>query len=94
MLNSRNLLPALHGTLLFRLIHSVVQGMQVAAMPTDPECATGKINQVSKIMRLGEENPHTRAAEALAKFEGHVKEEGNTYRFYQEIPKEQWGDGN
>lgn len=75
-----------------RLIHSVVQGMQVAAMPTEPECATGKMNKVSKIMKLGEENPHHRAADALAKFEKQIKGEGNVYKLYKEIPKEEWDD--
>lgn len=35
-----------------RLIHSVVQGMQTAVVPVDPELASG--NNVSKIMSLGE----------------------------------------
>ncbi|RMC11973.1 hypothetical protein DUI87_11106 [Hirundo rustica rustica] len=35
-----------------RLIHSVVQGVQIAAMPTDPECARGKTNQGMQIAAL------------------------------------------
>uniref|UniRef100_A0A674H2S3 Envelope glycoprotein n=1 Tax=Taeniopygia guttata TaxID=59729 RepID=A0A674H2S3_TAEGU len=69
-----------------RLIHSVVQGMQIAALPTDPEAALGKTNQVPKIMTLGEEIPHSRAAEALAKFERRIKNKEQNYTVYQEIP--------
>ncbi|TRZ09378.1 hypothetical protein HGM15179_017735 [Zosterops borbonicus] len=36
-----------------RLIHSVVQGMQIATLPMDPEAAKG--GTVSKIMKLEEE---------------------------------------
>lgn len=41
-----------------------------------------------------EDDPHSRAAEALAKFERQVREEGKTYKFYHKIPTEDWDDGN
>lgn len=72
-----------------KLIYSVVQGMQVAAMPTDPECTTGKLNQVSKITKLEEENPHSRTTDPLARFKEQIKGEGDVYKLYQEIPKEE-----
>lgn len=38
---------------LIHLIHSVVQGMQIAALPTDPELAgKGQFSKVSRIMKL------------------------------------------
>ncbi|TRZ08283.1 hypothetical protein HGM15179_018826 [Zosterops borbonicus] len=36
---------------IYWLIHSVVQGMQIAALPTDPELAGEKIGQFSKVSR-------------------------------------------
>lgn len=69
-----------------RLIHSVVQSMQVAAMPIDPELATrrtGHPTNISKIMELREEKEHSRAAEALIKFEEQIKtNEGTSQRMH------------
>ncbi|TRZ09400.1 hypothetical protein HGM15179_017707 [Zosterops borbonicus] len=46
-----------------RLIHSVVQGMQIASLPIDPEAAQGKT--VSKLMKLEEDKGNGTAAAAL-----------------------------
>lgn len=78
LVSSRGDIHTLHETMLFiRLIHSVVQGMQIAAMPMDPGLATrglGKNNKISKIMELKEEAT-SKAAEVLIKFEKQIKEE-------------------
>ncbi|RMC20156.1 hypothetical protein DUI87_01002 [Hirundo rustica rustica] len=61
--------------LFIRLIHTVVQGMQIASLPIDPELASGGLNKnnaVPKIMKLNEEK--SRAAEVLARFEARVQE--------------------
>ncbi|TRZ07598.1 hypothetical protein HGM15179_019507 [Zosterops borbonicus] len=44
-----------------RLIHSVVQGMQIATLPMDPEAAKG--GTVSKIMKLEEEKANSENGE-------------------------------
>lgn len=54
-----------------RLIHSVVQGMQIAIVPVDPELASG--SNTLKIMSLGEKKYASNAAEILAKFKKQVK---------------------
>lgn len=69
-----------------RLIHSVVQSMQIAAMPVDRKLATGKLGQapkLSRIMKLREGDGKSRAAEALARFESQVNEEKSNYGMYQ-----------
>lgn len=44
--------------------------MQIAAMPMDPERASGKANgKASKLLKLGEGEMSASAIEALAKFE-------------------------
>ncbi|RMC20116.1 hypothetical protein DUI87_00966 [Hirundo rustica rustica] len=78
---------------LIRLIHTVVQGMQIAALPTGPELATGglgKTSKISKIMKLNEER--SRAAEVLAKFKARVKEEEEECRKYCDSSEEAWDD--
>ncbi|RMB99705.1 hypothetical protein DUI87_23707 [Hirundo rustica rustica] len=58
-----------------RLIHMVVEGMQIASLPIDPELASGGLNKnnaVPKIMKLNEKK--SRAAEVLARFEARVPE--------------------
>ncbi|RMC21778.1 hypothetical protein DUI87_02647 [Hirundo rustica rustica] len=75
-----------------RLIHTVVQGMQIAALPTDPELASGgfgKNSKISKIMKLNEER--SRAAEVLTKFEARVQEEEECRKYWDE-PEEEWDD--
>ncbi|RMC20063.1 hypothetical protein DUI87_00909 [Hirundo rustica rustica] len=67
---------------LIRLIHTVVQGMQIAALPMDPELASGglaKGKATSKIMNLTEER--STAAQVLEKFEAQIQE-GNIERTY------------
>ncbi|RMB94278.1 hypothetical protein DUI87_29085 [Hirundo rustica rustica] len=68
---------------LIRLIHTVVQGMQIAALPMDPELASGglaKEKATSKIMNLTEERSST-AAQVLEKFEAQIQG-GNIERTY------------
>ncbi|RMC12192.1 hypothetical protein DUI87_11328 [Hirundo rustica rustica] len=80
-----------------RLIHLVVQGMQIAALPTDPELATekfGQIPKVSKIMKLEEGEDKSKAVEVLAKFEEQIKEEKIVSRKYCEILQEEWDEYN
>ncbi|RMB89521.1 hypothetical protein DUI87_34095 [Hirundo rustica rustica] len=67
---------------LIRLIHTVVQGMQIAVLPMDPELASGglaKNKATSKIMNLTEEK--STAAQVLEKFEAQIQE-GNIERTY------------
>ncbi|RMC16605.1 hypothetical protein DUI87_06542 [Hirundo rustica rustica] len=67
---------------LIRLIHTVVQGMQIAALPMDPELASGglaKEKATSKIMNLTEER--STAAQVLEKFEAQIQG-GNIERTY------------
>ncbi|RMB92844.1 hypothetical protein DUI87_30738 [Hirundo rustica rustica] len=67
---------------LIRLIHTVVQGMQIAALPMDPELASGglaKNKATSKIMNLTEEK--STAAQVLEKFEAQIQE-ANIERTY------------
>ncbi|XP_023784292.1 endogenous retrovirus group 3 member 1 Env polyprotein-like [Cyanistes caeruleus] len=52
-----------------RLIQSVVQGMQIAALPIDPEKAQGKPTSLSKLMKLEEEKENKNAIKALKNFE-------------------------
>ncbi|KAF4796226.1 hypothetical protein TURU_086110 [Turdus rufiventris] len=74
-----------------RLMHSVVQGMQTAAMPMDPELASRLGgNRTSKIMKLGEKEVKTNAVEALAKFEEKIKRDNFTYQDCQEESLEEW----
>uniref|UniRef100_A0A8C0VC15 Uncharacterized protein n=1 Tax=Cyanistes caeruleus TaxID=156563 RepID=A0A8C0VC15_CYACU len=54
---------------LIRLIHSVVQGMQIASLPIDPEKAQGNTALLSKIMKLEEEKENRNAVKALREFE-------------------------
>ncbi|RMC05500.1 hypothetical protein DUI87_18693 [Hirundo rustica rustica] len=74
------------------LIHKVVQGMQIAALPTDPELASGgfgKNSKVSKVMKLNEER--SRAAEVLARFEARVQGGGECKTYWDE-PEEERDD--
>ncbi|TRZ08940.1 hypothetical protein HGM15179_018170 [Zosterops borbonicus] len=70
----------------------VVQGMQIAALPTDPELAGGKIGQLSKASKLMKLEEKNRAAEALEKFENKVKEENISFQKYCEITQEDWDE--
>lgn len=54
---------------LIRLIHSVVQGMQIAALPIDPEKTQDKTALLSKLMKLEEEKESEHAQKALEEFE-------------------------
>ncbi|RMC18965.1 hypothetical protein DUI87_03564 [Hirundo rustica rustica] len=65
-----------------RTAEKVVQGMQIASLPTDPELASGglsKTNKVPKFMKLNEKK--SRVAEVLARFEAWVQggDEEKTY---------------
>lgn len=62
-----------------RLIHSVVQGMQIAIVPMDSEGASG--GNASKIMWLGEGKYASNAAEALAKSENQATVKMNNVVF-------------
>ena len=65
-------------------IHSVVRGMQIVAMPMDPELASGTVNgKASKILlKLGEGEIDTSAVKALAKFEEQMEENKHPYINY------------
>lgn len=69
---------------LIRLIHSVVQGMQIVVIPEDPELASR--NKISKIKSLGEGGHESKTAEILAKFEKRIRNDGNGYNLYQGVP--------
>ncbi|TRZ06339.1 hypothetical protein HGM15179_020768 [Zosterops borbonicus] len=66
-----------------RLIHSVVQGMQIASLPLDPEAAQGKT--VSKLINLEEGEGNGRAVAALRRFE-----EGQKLQQGDESSQEDW----
>ena len=60
-----------------------MQGMQIAAMPMDPELASGKANgRASKLLKLGEGEVDTSAIEALAKFEEQMGKSKRPYIDY------------
>ncbi|RMC19762.1 hypothetical protein DUI87_03326 [Hirundo rustica rustica] len=69
------------------------KGMQIAALPTDPEPTgekTSQISKVSRIMKLEGRKESNKAAEALEKFEERIKEENVLYQKYCEISQEEW----
>lgn len=72
-----------------RLIHSVVQGMQIAAMPIDPKHASEN-NKLSKILNLREGEQENKAAEVLAELEKQIKDDGVVYRINQEVVQGEW----
>ena len=64
-------------------IHAVVQGMQIVAMPMDPELTSGTVNgKASKLLKLGEGEVDTSAVKALAKFEEQMEENKRPYINY------------
>ncbi|RMC05573.1 hypothetical protein DUI87_18770 [Hirundo rustica rustica] len=71
------------------------EGMQIAALPTDPELVVGKTGQnpkMSKIMKLEEKKEANKAAEALEKIERRIKKENAVHQKYCEISQGEWDD--